>query len=84
MPNFSLRGLDEKVNQTLKNEAARAGISVNALILDYIYKGIGVDPTRRVTHHDLDRLAGTWTDADSDEFFAATRDFETIDEEFWK
>ena len=84
MPNFSLRGIDQKVNQALKNKAARAGISINALILDYIHKGIGISPVRRVKHHDLDRLAGTWTDADRDEFFEATGDLEKIDEELWK
>ncbi len=84
MPNFSLRGIDQKVNQALKNKAARAGISINALILDYIHKGIGISPVRRVKHHDLDRLASTWTDADRDEFFEATRDLEKIDEELWK
>jgi hypothetical protein len=84
MPSFSLRGIDKSVDQALKNKAAHAGISVNALILEYIHKGIGVGPTRRVKHHDLDQLAGTWTDADKEEFFAATKGFEKIDEEFWK
>lgn len=84
MPNFSLRGIDENVSQILKNQAACAGISVNALILNYIHKGLGVGQGRRVKYHDLDRLAGTWTNEDKDEFLAVTKDFETIDEELWK
>jgi len=84
MPNFSLRGIDENVTQALKKEAAQTGISVNALILNYIHKGIGIGPARRQQYHDLDKLAGTWSNADRDEFIAATREFETIDTELWK
>lgn len=84
MPNFSLRGIDKNVTQALKNKAAYTGISVNALILEYIHKGLGVGPTHRLKNHDLDQLAGTWTNAEKAAFLAATRDFETIDEDFWK
>ena len=84
MPNFSLRGIDENVSQTLKTKAASIGISVNALILNYINKGLGGSPNRRAKHHDLDRLAGTWTNVERDEFLSVTNDFETIDTELWK
>jgi hypothetical protein len=84
MPNFSLRGIEENVSQHLKKKAASAGISVNALILNYIHKGLGVGQGRHVKYHDLDPLAGTWTNADKDEFLAVTKDFETIDKELWK
>ncbi len=84
MANFSLRGIDDNVNQALKDKASRLGISVNALILNCIHKGIGVGQSRRVRHHDLDRLAGTWSDAESNEFMATISEFETVDEELWK
>lgn len=84
MSSISLRGIDDKVKEMLKNEATRAGTSVNALILNYIHKGIGFDPTRRTKHHDLDRLAGTWTDADRDEFLTAVQEFEKVDADAWK
>lgn len=84
MSNISLRGINNEVKQLLKNEAARTGVSINALILNYIYKGVGIDPTHHVKHHDLDRLSGTWTDADKEEFYIATREFDKIDQEIWK
>ncbi len=35
-------------------------------------------------YHDLDYLAGTWTEEDDREFLQATEDFNKIDEELWK
>ena len=35
-------------------------------------------------YHDLDYLAGTWTEEDDKEFLQATEDFNKIDEELWK
>ena len=84
MANVSLRGLDNHMKNLLKAEAAKNGISVNGLILRYINKGIGLDPVSRSKHSDLDSLAGTWSDSENDEFMAAIRDFERIDEDMWK
>jgi len=36
------------------------------------------------TYHDLDHLAGTWTEEEYTEFTNATADFGKIDEELWK
>jgi len=84
MANVSLRGIDDHMKKLLKVEAAKSGISVNSLILRYVKKGIGLDPVSRVTYSDLDSLAGTWSDAENDEFMAAVRDLERIDEDMWK
>jgi len=35
-------------------------------------------------YHDLDYLAGTWTEEDDREFLQAAEDFDKIDEELWK
>jgi len=35
-------------------------------------------------YHDLDFLAGTWTEQDSREFFANLADLSQIDEELWR
>ncbi len=84
MGNICLRGIDDQVKNILKTEAAKSGTSVNALILSYINKSVGLDPTSRTKHNDLDSLAGTWSDTDMDEFIGNTRDFDKIDEELWK
>jgi hypothetical protein len=35
-------------------------------------------------HHDLDHLAGTWSDSDLASFNRAVRPFEAIDPDIWK
>ncbi len=84
MGNMSLRGVNDQVRSRLKKEAVKSGVSVNALILGYIHKGVGLCPARRSRYTDLDQLAGTWTNDDMAEFMNATRGFEQIDDELWK
>lgn len=48
-----------------------------------------IDSTAQFTassppYHDLDFLAGTWTEPDSREFFANLADLSQIDEELWR
>ena len=81
---ISLRGINDEIKQRLKSEAAKAGISVNALILMYIQKGIGLKSEHRTVYRELDRLAGTWDESDSKEFLASTSDFSNIDKELWQ
>lgn len=86
MTSFSLRGIDEQAKKLLKAEAKRTGKSINALILGYIHDALGQTPAKpyREKHHELDRLAGTWSAAEAREFYRATRDFEEVDEDLWK
>lgn len=69
----------------LKAEARRRGISVNALVLELIREGVGLCRTepRRVVHHDLDALAGTWSEDEAAEFLDAVSDFGQIDKAMW-
>ena len=85
MKTISLRGVDEAIAKRLKEEAAQRGTSVNTLILQFIRSGIGLKAPalRRHKHHDLDQLAGTWTEEDAAEFMHTVSDFEYIDKELW-
>lgn len=77
--NFNLRGITAEVMATLKQEAAKQNTSVNLLIIKFIENGIGYSHTlKRPTHHDLDKLAGTWSAKDVKEFEKNTKDFEKI------
>jgi len=39
---------------------------------------------RRPPYHDLDSLAGTWSEEDAAEFASATSDFEQVDQQLWR
>lgn len=83
MKNLSLRGLDDETARLLKVEARRAKKSVNALVIDFVRRGVGVAPGRRTVYHDLDSLAGTWSRAESGRFLRTLSDFEKVDRDLW-
>jgi len=85
MTSMTLRGIDEPLAQTLKELARNQGISLNSLTLRLIREATGVDKRKRtLEYHDLDTLAGTWSDNDELEFKNVTRSLEAIDTEMWK
>ena len=86
MKNISVRGLDDETVSRLKAEAVRRGMSVNALAVRLLRTGVGLRPEgpRIPKHHDLDRLAGTWSEEEYREFIESQRDFSAIDEELWR
>jgi len=85
MPTLSIRGLDQETARRLKAEAQRRGLSVNAFLLRVIREQVGLRPEgpRRPRHHDLDYLAGTWSQEEAAELLANVSDFERVDEELW-
>ncbi len=80
--NFNLRGIPSEVMDLLKREAKRLRTSVNALILIMVERGLGF-ARARPTFHDLDHLAGGWSDDDLKVFEKNTKFFEQIDEDLW-
>lgn len=80
--NFNLRGIPAEVMALLKKEAKRLHMSVNALALKMIEKGLGFT-YEKFLYHDLDFLSGTWSAKDEKTFIENTKSFEKIDEELW-
>ncbi|MCI0485967.1 MAG: hypothetical protein L0229_05145 [Blastocatellia bacterium] len=78
--------LDDATADWIAREAERRGISEQTLILELIRKGIGTDRESQElqTYHDLDSLAGTWSDEEAKQFLDATADFEQVDEKLWR
>lgn len=86
MANLSVRGVAEKSLQRIKQTAQRRGVSVNRLISDMLNAETGLAPVAKelATHHDLDKLAGTWSAAESRAFEKATASFGQIDKGLWR
>jgi hypothetical protein len=80
MANLSLRGLDPETLARIRSRARRLKLSVNRLIVESLQRQFA--PGRRA-EDDIDRLAGTWTPEEADEFDAAVADFSKIDPEVW-
>lgn len=83
--NMHLRGLGQHLMRALKEKALSQKISMNKLILGLLQEAMGLHAQyKHKTYHDLDKLAGTWSPQDAEEFLRNTETFEQIDEELWK
>ncbi len=85
MTTMTLRGIDEKTAEALKEKARQEGTSVNAVTLRLLRESLGINKKRRTANYsDLDHLAGTWSPEEAAEFERNTAVFEKVDEEIWK
>lgn len=73
-------GWEEAQLQQLKIEAQRQGISLNRLVLQRLS---GAGQATDGSHDDLDALAGTWSQDETDQFTAAIAPLEQVDPELW-
>ena len=83
---ITIQNIDDRTARRLSEEVKRRGVSVNTLVLQLVREGIGLDrggPQRQV-YHDLDALAGTWSDEETTEFLNSLADFGRVDESLWR
>jgi len=84
MTTMTLRGIDDSLANSLKEQARQEGVSLNALVLRLIREATGIDKRKRTTiYHDLDALAGTWTAEDEAAFTTAIQPLEAVDPDLW-
>ncbi len=82
--NFNLRGVAPEVMSQLKAAAKKQKTSVNLLIIKILENNLGYSPTlKKPIYHDLDKLAGTWSAKDMQNFEKHTKEFEKIDKDLW-
>jgi hypothetical protein len=77
-----LENLDDTSATWIEQEAERRGIPVEQIALELIQQAI--KDAQLKTYHDLDALAGTWSDKETDEFLSVIADFERVDEQLWQ
>jgi hypothetical protein len=87
MKQLTIRGVDSKLHHDLKAEADRLGLSINRYILSILRGTVGRDNGSQrgnsVQYHDLDHLAGTWTQGDAAEFERQLTAQRPIEEDLW-
>ena len=84
--NITIQNLDDATAKWISEEAERRGVNVESLVLELIRKGINIDQQTPYlqAYHDLDSLAGTWSEEQGTEFLNAVADFEQVDEKLWR
>jgi plasmid stability protein len=87
MNQLTIRGIDSKLHHDLKVEAERRGLSINRYVLSILHGTLGGDNgsqrSKSVQYHDLDHLAGTWTQGDAAEFERQLTAQRPIEEDLW-
>ena len=82
---ITVRNLPPAVAKAVREKARKERLSLNKAIVKLLEAATGVaEPDEPVVHHDLDHLAGSWSEAEYEEFMEAAREHRTIDPEMWK
>lgn len=82
---ITVRNLPAAVAKAVKEKARKEKLSLNKAIVKLLEEATGADAgKKKVVHHDLDHLAGTWSEGEYQEFMASLREQRQIDPEMWK
>lgn len=85
MKAITLRNLPDEVARLIRHRAARAGISLNRAVIEVLEELLGLGrPPAPPRHHDLDDLAGSWSEEEARAFDHALAAQRAIDPELWK
>jgi hypothetical protein len=84
MTAITLRNIPLKLQEAIQRRAGADGLSLNKTVLRMLEEAAGQrTSSRRELHHDLDHLAGTWSDEEAESFDAALAEQRRIDPELW-
>lgn len=77
-----IQNVDEKISNWLHEKAKMDGVDIEKIVIDLIQKEFSkdCDNTQQEIYHDLDSLAGTWNEEQTEEFMKAVTDFEQVDD----
>jgi hypothetical protein len=86
MSQLTVRGLDKRLLQAIRDLARRERISLNKAALRLLERGAGLAAPREDDRigHSLDHLFGTWSAAEAKAFQESIESCEQIDHELWK
>ena len=83
MKALTIRNVDARLASALARETKRRNTSINQTVLDVLRRGLGIDTSAPCTNG-LEKLAGTWTAEEFEEFEANVAMFDRIDPELWR
>ena len=82
---ITVRNLPPAVAKAVREKARREKLSLNKAVARLLEEATGnADRGKQIVHHDLDTLAGTWSEAEYREFMASLHEQRRIDPEMWE
>lgn len=81
---ITLRNLPPKLRRRIEEEARATGSSLNKTVIRLLLRATGIaGNSSELRFHDLDHLAGSWSDEQATEFDDALAGQRAIDPELW-
>lgn len=82
----TLRKLPPEVVRAVQRRARERGTSISKAVVSLLEEATGVRPRRGAAtlHHDLDALAGSWTEEEARAFERTLREQRRVDPELWQ
>ncbi|HXI14264.1 MAG TPA: hypothetical protein VNM92_16720 [Thermoanaerobaculia bacterium] len=85
MKAITVRNIPPEVQKLIRERSRKKRLSANRAVLDLLLDQAGAVTKRQPRlHHDLDELAGWWSEAESRSFDEAVALQRGIDEELWR
>lgn len=83
---ITIHDVDDATVNWLVEEAKRQGTSVEQVAGQLLRRALEGERSESAlsTYHDLDALAGTWSEEEAAAFLARIADFEQVDPELWR
>ncbi len=85
MKAITLRNLPPELQRVIRRKAEEWGASISRAVIGLLEESTGIrDKKKKVVHHDLDALAGSWTREESSQFEHTLAEQRGIDPDLWK
>lgn len=81
MTAITLRNIPPEIREVIRKRAGMTGLSLNRTVIRMLEEAAGQS---HELHHDLDHLAGTWSEEEGAAFEAALTEQRRVDPELWK
>ena len=85
MKAITLRNIPPEVQKAIREKVRQKGLSANRAVIELLQERLGVQrKVKKVLHHDLDHLIGSWSEEEAEQFDQTLREMRQIDKELWK
>lgn len=85
MKAVTLRNLPPTLDRTIRQRAKKRGVSVNKVVIGLLLEHLGESEKQPVKrYHDLDDLAGSWSEQEAEVFDSSLAKQRATDQEMWK
>ncbi len=86
MKTITVRGIDDALDERLKQMAREKGMSINQFVVDALKRQMGLIKEKKFTvvHDDLDHLFGRWSEEEFETIQEKVNSERVIDRELWR